>query len=285
LITDSDDNAPVDGRIISAESGALVVTLPKLLYFEGTIFSPDSKHFLASKDNDTSVLAIWDARNGRQVRALKGEAGWVEHAAWSSDGRRIIMGSRDGTPRVWSVETGELLAELSFHSNRISQVQFSRDGKVILSASVDGTACLWDAESLRCLAEFGGRGDDLWDAKLAADGLHFLTTHMDGSVRLWNRETWYPIQAIQTKIGLHMAAVSNDARFTVTVSEKGRAQLWDTSSGVLKTTLAEEHEEVTQVALNPSGTIIAIAPANLPVQLWESKQARKSENSAGCPAR
>lgn len=276
LITDSDDNAPVGGWIISAESGALVVTLPKLLYFEGTIFSPDSKHFLASKDNDESVLVIWDARNGRQVRALKGEAGWVEHAAWSPDGRKIITGSRDGTPRVWSVETGELLAELSFHSNRISQAQFSRDGKVILSASVDGTACLWDAESLRCLAEFGGRGDDLWDAKLAADGLHFLTTHMDGSVRLWNRETWYPIQATQAKIGLNVAAVSNDARFTVTVSEKGRAQLWDTSSGVLKTTLGEEHEEVTRVALNPSGTIIAIAPANLSVQLWDVKTGAKT---------
>jgi len=61
----------------------------------------------------------------------------------------------------------------------------------------------------------------------------------------------------------------------VTVSEKGRVQLWDTTSDVLKTTLGEEHEEVTRVALNPSGTIIAIAPANEPVQLWDVQTSKK----------
>lgn len=275
LLTADDDNTAEGGWVILAESGVVIATLPKLLYIDGAVFSPDNQHILAStKENDPSVLAIWDARTGRQVRSL-GDVGWVEHAAWSPDGREIITGSRDGTSRVWSVETGESLRELLFHSNRISQVQVSRDAKIMVSASVDGTACLWDAESFRCLAEFGGRGDDIWDVKLATDSRHFLTTHLDGSVRLWNRETWYPIHTASIARALHQVAASNSGQLMLTVSENGRVQLWDTASGVLKTTLGEEHEEITQIALNPAGTIVAIAPANEPLQLWDAQTGAK----------
>ncbi len=58
---------------------------------------------------------LWDAETGAELALLKGHEGWVRHAAFSPDGRRVVTASWDNTARLWDAETGEELALLKGH--------------------------------------------------------------------------------------------------------------------------------------------------------------------------
>jgi WD40 repeat protein len=61
----------------------------------------------------------------------------------SSDGRRVLSASADGTVRVWETESGRLVR--TFHSvgSPVSAVAVSPDGRLVLSGHEDGAMRLW----------------------------------------------------------------------------------------------------------------------------------------------
>ena len=72
-----------------------------------------------------------------------GHMGWITCASFSSDGKRIVSGSKDKTIRLWDAETGELVRPpLEGHQSSVSSVAFSPDGKRIVSGSGDNTIWL-----------------------------------------------------------------------------------------------------------------------------------------------
>jgi len=53
--------------------------------------------------------------------------------AFSSDGKRVLIGSLDGTARQWDAQTGQQIGEPLDHGAIVSAVAYSPDGKHILS--------------------------------------------------------------------------------------------------------------------------------------------------------
>src|SRR5208337_2522042 len=67
----------------------------------------------------------------------------VTSVAISSDDKRAVTGSRDGTAKVWELEEGKELLTLKGHSQDITTVAFSNDGHSLLTGSLDGTMIVW----------------------------------------------------------------------------------------------------------------------------------------------
>ncbi len=76
------------------------------------------------------------------------EAGPIDAASYSPDGRHVITGSWEGVARVWDVATGKALRELK-HGRYVHAVAYSPDGRLIATGSNDeaGELRLWDADT------------------------------------------------------------------------------------------------------------------------------------------
>lgn len=67
--------------------------------------------------SDDKTARVWDASSGREVTVLRGHGGWVESAAFSPDGTRVVTASSDGTSRVWDPASGEQVLMLRMPAN------------------------------------------------------------------------------------------------------------------------------------------------------------------------
>lgn len=79
----------------------------------------------------------------------------VNGLALSSDGKRILSGSKDKTAIVWD-KTGNIKAVLRGHTAEINQVQFSADEKEILTTTNSGEVFLWklnNPDKLKAIGE------------------------------------------------------------------------------------------------------------------------------------
>jgi eukaryotic-like serine/threonine-protein kinase len=100
-------------------------------------FSRDGATLYTLSAIETGVR-LWDAKTGRQIRALRGHNGQVLRFALSPDGERLATASADHTARLWDIATGES-RELRGHTDSVKWVAFSPDGEAVLTASSDGT--------------------------------------------------------------------------------------------------------------------------------------------------
>ena len=51
-------------------------------------------------------MRVWDASTGAELKVLKGHSQSVLSVAFSTDGTRVVSGSKDNSVRVWDVSTG-----------------------------------------------------------------------------------------------------------------------------------------------------------------------------------
>lgn len=78
---------------------------------------------------------------------MHGHEDWIYRAAFSRDGRRVVMASADKTARVWDATTGTQLALMAGHQGFVFAAMFSPDGQRVVTASSDKTARVWDPET------------------------------------------------------------------------------------------------------------------------------------------
>ena len=83
------------------------------------------------------------------IAELKGHTGWVNSAAFSNDGSRVVTTSNDDTARIWQTATGVLITELKGHANVVTSAAFSEDGLRVVTASNDKTARIWRTDASR----------------------------------------------------------------------------------------------------------------------------------------
>ena len=65
--------------------------------------------------NGSRVLmggSVWDVKTGRELRHFDAPFGTKPVEKLSPDGRKVLIGSEDGTTKLWDVETGKELATL-----------------------------------------------------------------------------------------------------------------------------------------------------------------------------
>lgn len=184
-------------RVWEVASGTVLASLKD---HEGPIvaalFSPDDRT-IATVGIDRTVK-LWNAATGKLDRSLTLKV-WPMQAAFSPDGRRLVVTCADGVSVVFSIESGEQVGLLSRHQGETPLVRYSPDGRVILTGG-DLTARLWDADTLDLLATYSGHRDTPLFGYFVDEGRKFVIGDAAGWAFVWAIERYTRSPAVLSEL-------------------------------------------------------------------------------------
>ena len=241
---------------------------------------------LASAGTDRTVR-LWDPATRNPVGdPLTGHDGVVTAVAFNHDGTLLASASTDRTVRLWDPATGNPVGEpLTGHDDLVQWVAFNHDGTLLASAGEDGTVRLWDA------ATGAPAGEPLISSDNFVRGLAFnhdgtllASAGEEGLVRLWDPAT-------RAQVGDPLAgpggwlvkglAFSDDGSLLASGGgDDGTVRLWDPLTRKPAGDPLVGHDgNVTAVAFNHDGTLLASAGSDRTVRLWDPR----ARSSVGDP--
>ena len=151
-------------------------------------------------------------------------------------------------------------------SNHAEAVGFSKDGRTV-SAVLPGEGIRsWDRRTGGVRNQIPREAFE--EVTATASSGDFIAEATVKEVRLVN-----VVSGVQTVVPLRMPnrvsaiGLARDGRSLVTADDEGVVQIWDVSSGELKKTF-ETGQEITALAVDPTGQLLAVARADHSIGLW-----------------
>ena len=192
---------------------------------------------------------------------------------WSPDGRRLAVGSTDGTVRLWDAETMAAGPVLRGHAATVWCVAWSPDGKILASGSEDLSIQFWDAATglpgRRVQDHTGPVYALTWSSR---NGV-LASASFDHTVRLRDGGTGetFAVLAGHTQ-GVNTVEWSPDGSALASGSFDYTVRVWDTTRlpAVHLRHVLEGHDGgINSVAWASDGKTLASASDDKGVRLWD----------------
>jgi eukaryotic-like serine/threonine-protein kinase len=219
---------------------------------------------------------LWDPTTGKEIAVL---AKWQEKgcpAAFSPDGKRVAVGSREYVYLCDAV-TGRQIAVLSPHAKPVTHLEYSPDGKRIASAAIDAASYvihLCDGENGKEIAVLRGHTGDVNSMLFSPDGSRLISgsKYPDNTARLWDAATGQSLAILAGhKNEINTVAFSPDGERVVTSSADQTARLWDGRTGQPLAVLGGHTDRVVLVLFSPNGTRVVTASEDATLRLWDAR--------------
>lgn len=162
-----------------------VMTVPaeSAIFFCTLDFSPDGQMLATVMGKERLVL--WDLKSGSN-RVLKG-ARSTFNAAYSPDGKNLVVGANSGGLEVWDVLTGKKTNTfLKKKDDTYGRVAFTPDGKHIAGSYKGERIVLVEASSGNIVKTFSGHQDYITDFVISRDGKMLVSGGSDKRIIVWD---------------------------------------------------------------------------------------------------
>jgi DNA-binding beta-propeller fold protein YncE len=247
--------------------------LPELNGGEAKPLGESRAAFLQLPPDAPKVQGLLRSLAARRQKFDAGRA--IKMAAFSPDGRRLVVVLGDMTARVWDATTGREMAILKGHTDEVNDASFSRDGHRVITASDDDTVRLWDAETGREVAKFADSSNDLNSVAFSPDGSRIVAASDDDTARVWDAASQQLLLVLRGHTDdVSTALFSPDGKRILTASKDTTARLWDVSTGRELTVLTGHEKEVMGAAFSPDGMRIATTSWDGTARLWDAASGR-----------
>ncbi|MCY4403320.1 MAG: sigma-70 family RNA polymerase sigma factor [Candidatus Poribacteria bacterium] len=253
---------------------------------EYVVLSPDLRTYALTPNHK---IELWDVHSDKLITTLEGHDRYVSSVAFSPDGKMLASSDSAGIIRIWEIENG-LHRVISTPLNFVSNLMFSPDGNTIVSSSNDDVR-LWDTATGKfrfALEETAGVNNIIYNSNGS-----ILFGVYRSEVRFWEPDTGKI--NLRLKFDRHLnsfdtpLALSPDGKtFAIVGKNDSTVELWDTQTGLLKNTLAEDQENksipiktegvskrvdyttkvVRSIAFSPDGRILAVG-SDYEIVLWD----------------
>ena len=229
-----------NGQLAIGRYGEIQFADKKLMGIPGKVnaitISPDAKWLAAASGVPglNGVAVLFDLDSGNRIREFsQGHRDALYGVAFSPDGQRLATAGYDRLIQLWDAKTGKVLNKLNGHNGAVFSIAFSPDGKVLASAGGDSLVKLWNTTTGQRLDTFGQPTGEQFLTAFTPDSRHIIAAGADKQIRLWK---W----------------ISGD-RTQINPLERVR--------------FAHE-DEITNLAISPTGTNLASASADRTVKVW-----------------
>jgi WD40 repeat protein len=177
----------------------------------------------------TSGQVVWDRPVAGSETSAEGRV------AFSPDGRRLAVGTYDGSVAVLDAGTGRTLVRTRTDKLRIGSLLWSRDGAVLYEGGHDGVLRRLRPDTL----EPTGKGTTLTSERTLTDMVPVPGTTQvavaaeDGTIHFVDVRAGRTVGAPLSSEGseLQSLALSPDGRWVTAMSRDGALRLWDRASG------------------------------------------------------
>jgi eukaryotic-like serine/threonine-protein kinase len=264
-------------------------TLGKPLKHPGEVrevaFGPDGRTMLAAYFME-GTARLWDVTSGRPLG--RGFPHWSgatattfsnsfapTAAAFSPDGRSVLMARNDGVVWLWDINSGSIRWQINRGIRSVKEVAFSPDGRTVLMVEhLDGGAQFYDAITGQPVGE---------PISLKVQGPTYFTFRPDGRVALIG--SGRQIQAFDAASGrpigsplvnptpIISVAFSPDSTTILTASwvfaARSEARFWDAATGEPFGEPLVHQGWITCATFSPDGRAVLTGSQDHTARLWD----------------
>ncbi|MFN8526917.1 MAG: hypothetical protein U0821_27750 [Chloroflexota bacterium] len=258
----------------------------QVLQHEGWVlsaaFAANSDRLITASWDGTA--RVWEPGRPAAVAVLAPNAGRLQAAALSPDGRVAASGGADGVVRLYDVANASVTAELQGHERTINGLAFGPRGDVLISVGDDRLGIIWfnDGSGWSELIRLVGHSSPVIAVAISNTGDLVATASADKTIRLWSPQTG---EAVRTLNG-HTDRVldvgfSEDDQTLISGSQDDTLKLWHVQTGTLVNTLPGGSGRVQGARFRPRGDIIATGGRDRTVRIWAPARAEDAPNRYG----
>ena len=264
-------------KLWDTSTGQMVRTLSgNSLAVNDVAFSNDNRTLLAGAGIE---IRLWDATTGQLIRLIKDNPRQADALAISPDGLTLASGDRNGSIKLWDAKTGQSTHLLRGHATAVYALGFSPDGKVLASGGHDNAVKLWNVATGQLLQTLSGHTNRLYAVAFSPDGRTLASSGLYQQVNLWDSQTGQLLKTLPTfptgaSFRVSSLAFSPDGKSLAggvipLLNDVGGVLLWDVATGARRTHL-KEASDVSSVAFNADGRIVAAGTQESSVGLWDA---------------
>jgi WD40 repeat protein/tRNA A-37 threonylcarbamoyl transferase component Bud32 len=260
--------------------------------------SPDGRamvctcQILDDKGNDVrGEVAVWDVETGK-ARWRGVHTTSVCSLEYSSDGRTLMSGGRDGTVRLWNAADGSARCAVEGLAYPVTSLALTPDGRVLAAAGLTTPqnrpaaweVRLWDVATGEERATFRGEPGTARALAVSPDGSLLAAAGREtvggrevAVVRLWDLATGQERAPLRGRGEEYRSVaftpdgngIAAGAGFIEAILP-GDVDLWDVATGQLRASLRGHPDWVSFVAFTPDGNTLISASDDGTVKVWDA---------------
>ncbi|QRV81757.1 Vegetative incompatibility protein HET-E-1 [Ceratobasidium sp. AG-Ba] len=196
--------------------------------------------------------------------------------AYSTSGKNLVSGLRNGTVCIWNAYTGEIVGQpLIGHQEAVYTVAYSPDGTHIASGSADNTIRIWDARTRLAYGEpCTGHTGAIYSVAYSPSGKHLASGSEDCTIRVWDACTGQLSHIIRAnqECRIYSVGYSPDSVYIASGLENGKIFIWEADSGELNGREFAGHTYgVWSVMYSADGMRLVSCSEDSTLRIWDVK--------------
>jgi WD40 repeat protein len=243
------------------------------------LWSPDGAYAFAGSYDGT--MKLWSTATGDEEESFEHESPGASAAAYSADGKSILVGDQGGGLALLDVATAKptKIFRDEAETSTIFGVSLSRDGTRAIAANSAGNIMVWDTRSGNKIRQFATGGIlNNHAVAFSPDGKSVVLpcTQMD-TLHLWDIESGEHLATFAGDDGnVNAVAFSRDGALLVSGSSDKTVRLWNAETGELWKSFVGLRRYATAASLSPDGATLLSANVqwfgnqDITVNVWDA---------------